>query len=82
LFQNTGWKIYFEILQVFDVEKTLEFTQNLIGEKSRVRCVEFFVTEEIIARVTGLPQEGKQWFGRRTSLVHVVEEFNREGELL
>jgi hypothetical protein len=59
LFQNAGWTIYFEILQGFDVETTLEFTQNLIGEKSMVRGIEVFVTEEIIARVMGLPQEGE-----------------------
>lgn len=53
----------------------VEFVMNLGEGGSQVCGVEIPVIEEIIAKVSGLPQVGKQWFVRRTTLLKFPEAF-------
>jgi hypothetical protein len=70
-----GWTKYFNRLQGYDTNITLTFFQNLQGGVSMVRDIQILVTEEIIAEVTGLPNEGIQWTGKYTTLKEVMESF-------
>jgi hypothetical protein len=77
-----GWTKYFNRLQGYDTNITLEFFQNLQGEISMVRDIRIPVTLEIIAEVTGLPNSGIQWIGKYTMLKEAVESFVDPGEEL
>ena len=43
-------------------------------------CIE--ISEDIVAEVTGLPQIGRGWFGRRTPNATAVQDFFVVGEQL
>lgn len=75
IFQNMGWDVYFDRLRGFDEELTVEFTQNLGEEGSRVCGVVIPIIEEIVAEVTRLPQVEEQLFVRRTPLPEFSEAF-------
>jgi hypothetical protein len=47
-----------------------------------IRDIQILVTREIIAKVTGLPNEGTQWTGKYTTLKEAVESFMELGEEL
>jgi hypothetical protein len=77
ILHHLGWMEYFNRLQGYDTNITLEFFQNLQGEISMVRDIRIPVTPEIVAEVTGLPNIGIQWTGRYTMLKEAVESFRR-----
>ena len=64
IFQAAGWTEFFQHLNGFHRETALQFTLNLTETHSEVwgLCIE--VSKAIVAEVTGLPQEGRAWFGR------------------
>jgi hypothetical protein len=63
IFEDAGWVAYFEWLDGFDSDISLEFTQNLTGTHSHVRGLDISVTKVVISSVTGLPSTGRKWFG-------------------
>ena len=52
------WMQYFNRLQGFDINVTLAFFQNLQKGISIIQGIQVPVTDAIIAKVTGLPNEG------------------------
>jgi len=56
-------------------EITAEFALNLGEGSSQVCRIEILVTEEAIAEVSGLPQNGQRWFLRRTALPEFLGAF-------
>jgi hypothetical protein len=80
IFEDAGWVAYFERLDGFDSDISLEFTHNLTGTHSHVRGLEISVTEAVISSVTGLPRTGRKWFGRRTTIPNAKTNFLEEGE--
>lgn len=54
----------------------MEFAKNLERNQTKVRGLKLEVTEEVIARVTGLPVEGKRWFNKK------VNDPSLKGDLL
>lgn len=82
IFHNSGWHIYFERLQGFDKEVSLEFALNLEGGNSQVRGMWIIVTEEAIAVVSGFPHFGQQWFTRKSTLLAFPEKFLQGVELV
>jgi hypothetical protein len=82
ILHHLGWTEYFNRLQGYDTDITIEFFQKLQGETSMVRDIRIPVTQEIVAEVTGLPNTGIQWSGRYTMLKEAVESFVDPGEEL
>ena len=82
ILHQLGWMEYFNRLQGYDTNVTLEFFQNLQGENSMVRGIQIAVTSKILAEVIGLPNMGIQWIGRYTALKEAVETFTDLGEEL
>jgi hypothetical protein len=80
VFENAGWNVYFDKLKGLNEEIVTEFTLNLREGSSRVCGIEIPVTEEAIAEVSGLPQNGQQWFSRRFVLPEFPEAFLQVGE--
>jgi hypothetical protein len=80
ILHQLGWMEYFNRLQGYDMNVTLEFFQNLQGENSMVWGIQISVTPKILAEVTGLPNMGIQWTGRYTTLKEAVENFIDPGE--
>jgi hypothetical protein len=80
VFENTGWNVYFDILKGSNEEIPMKFTLNLREGSSRVCRIEIPVTEEAIAEVSGLPQNGYRWFSRRSVLPEFPEAFLQAGE--
>jgi hypothetical protein len=72
ILHQLGWMEYFNRLQGYDMNVTLELFQNLQGEKSMVQGMQISVTLEILEKVTGLPNMSIQWTGRYTALKEVV----------
>lgn len=62
IFINAGWDVYLDRLHGFNEAIAIEFTLNLGEERPRVRGVEIPVTEEAIAEVSGLSQQGQSLF--------------------
>ena len=75
VFFDVGWDIYFDRLQGFDGGITMKFALNLEENYSRVRVLEVPITEEVIAEVSGLRQQGQQWFSRKFSLAEFPNFF-------
>ena len=63
IFQAAGWTEFFQRLNGFHHETALQFSLNLTETHLEVQglCVE--VSEEIVAKVTGVAQVGRAWFG-------------------
>ena len=59
VFENAGWNVYFDRLKGSNEEIVTEFTLNLREGSSWVREIEILVTEEAIAEVSGLSQNGQ-----------------------
>jgi hypothetical protein len=76
------WTEYFNRLQGYDTNVTLEFFQNLQGENSMVRGIQISITPKILAKVTGLPNTSIQLIGRHTTQKEAVETFTDPGEEL
>ena len=66
IFEVAGWTEFFQHLNGFHRETALQFSLNLTETHLEVRGLRIEVSEEIVAEVTGLPQVGRAWFGRRT----------------
>ena len=75
IFQAAGWTEYFERLDGFNREAALQFALNLRDTHSEVWGLRVEVSETVISEVTTIPQEGKEWFGRRVSTTIAREEF-------
>ena len=58
-FTWAGWMGYFEKLQGFDESVALEFTLTLQEGEATVRGIKIPFTNEILARVIGLQEEGE-----------------------
>ena len=71
---------FFERLNGFHCEETLQFALNLTETHSEVWGLRIEVSEAIMAKVTGIPQVGRAWFGRRVPTTAVVQDFLIEGE--
>ena len=59
-----------------------EFLQNLQEEHSTIRGKRIEVTDDIIAKVTGLPAIGPVWTIKKERLQKIVEIFQDEGQSL
>ena len=55
IFQAVGWTEFFQRLNVFHREATLQFALNLIETHSEVWGSRIEVSESIVAEVTSLP---------------------------
>ena len=62
-FEVAGWTEFFQRLNGFHQEKTLQFTLNITETHSEVQglCIE--VSESIVVEVTALPQVVRAWLG-------------------
>ena len=80
IFQAVGWTEFFQHLNGFHWETALQFSLNLIETHSKVWGLHIEFSEAIVDEVTGLPQVGKAWFGRRTPNPTAIQDFLREGE--
>ena len=80
IFQATGWIEFFEGLDGFNREASLQFALHLKDTHSEVWGLRIEVSEAIISEVTALPLVGKAWFERRIPTMVAREEFLREGE--
>ena len=72
IFEVAGWTEFFQRLNGFHRETTLQFSLNLTKTHSEVRGLHIEVFEAIVAKVTILPQVGRAWFGQRTPNVAAV----------
>ena len=75
-----GWTEFFQRLNGFHRETTSQFSLNLTETNSEVWGLHIEVSEAIVAEVTGLPQVGRAWFGRRTPNPAAVQDFLTEEE--
>ena len=63
IFQAVGWTEFFQHLNRFHHETTLQFTLNLTETHSKVWGLRIELSKAIMVEVTGLPQVGRAWFG-------------------
>jgi hypothetical protein len=76
IFSEVGWMQCFHWLHGFNKDIALEFAKSLKLSTATVCRVTIQVTEENIARVTGLSTAGEKWFERKnTSSVTLRQEF-------
>ena len=80
IFCEAGWIGYFQRLNGFHEDTTLQFSMNLIGEYLEIRGLRIDASERIVAEVTGLPQIGDRWFLWKRHNLREVEEFPAAGE--
>ena len=59
IFEATGWTEFFQRLNGFHHETSLQFSLNLTKTHLEVRGLHIEVSEAIVAEVTGLPQVGR-----------------------
>ena len=71
---------FFERLNGFHREAALQFALNLTETHSEVWGLRIEFSEAIMAEVTGIPQVGRAWFGRRFPTTTAVQDFLIEGE--
>ena len=71
---------FFERLDGFSHEAALQFALNLTETHSEVWGLRIEVSKAIIAEVTGIPQVGRAWFGRRVPTTTTLQDFLIEGE--
>ena len=64
------------------MDMTLQFALNLTNTHSTVRGLRIDITEAIVAKVTGLPEIGTRWFGRKAPNSTAVRHFLVAGEIL
>jgi len=60
----------------------MKFVDNLEINQTKVRGLNLEVIEEVIARVIGLPVEGKGWFNRKVNDPSLKGDFLQEEESL
>ena len=79
IFQATGWIEFFERLDGFNREASLQFALHLKDTHSEVWGLRIEFSEAIISEVTAIPRVGKPWFERRVPTMVAREEFMRRG---
>jgi hypothetical protein len=57
-----GWDIFLRKFEGYNLAVAHAFAQTFDGFRAKIGDVQLEVTEDFIARVTGLPQEGEKWF--------------------
>jgi hypothetical protein len=57
-----GWDIFLRKFEGYNLAVAQAFAQTFDGFRAKVGDVQLEVTEDFIARATGLPQEGEKWF--------------------
>ena len=75
-----GWTEFFQRLNGFHRETTLQFSLNLTETHSEVRGLHIEVSKSIVVEFTSIPQVGRARFGRRTPNVATVHDFLIGGE--
>ena len=66
---------YFERLNGFHKETTLQFSMNLREDQSMAKGLRVEVSDRAMVEVTGLPRIGRKWFGRKRPNLHAIENF-------
>ena len=61
LFKEKGWYDYCEKLMGYHVEVTRAFARSFDGQTTKFISLTLQVTEELIAKATGLSVEGDKW---------------------
>ncbi|KAH9295855.1 hypothetical protein KI387_039443, partial [Taxus chinensis] len=56
-----GWINYFELLTEYSNERVEQFARTFDGQQAMVDGISFPVIEDLIGKVTGLPQNGENW---------------------
>jgi hypothetical protein len=82
IFQQGGWLEYLNRLQGYDDNVALEFAINFREIRTEVVVVVMQVTENVIAKVIGLPQMGERWYCRRRPKPKILEQFLELGGAL
>ena len=77
IFLEAGWIGYFQLLNEFHEETTLQFSLELIRE---IRGLRIDASKKAVANVTGLPWTGECWFFKKRHNLRVAEEFLAPGE--
>ena len=66
IFKAGGWYDYCKALSGHHPAVTRTFAKGFDGEKVRFKTMVLRVTEDSIAKATGLPTDGEKWFKRTT----------------
>lgn len=75
LLEGTEWPAFFAKFRGYDDQVALQFAQNFNGRRVKVGELEFEVTEDTVARVTGLPQTGERWWKKPPLKSQVCNQF-------
>ena len=62
IFENKQWVTFFEKFDGNNEHVSLAFTETFDGEKVVVGNLHFRLSEDILAQITGLPQQGERFF--------------------
>ena len=62
IFANKQWINFFEKFNGHNEQASLAFAETFDGERVRVGNLQFRLSEDILAQVTGLPQQGERFF--------------------
>jgi hypothetical protein len=60
--QAHGWDIFIRKFEGYNLAVAQDFAQSFDGSKAKIGDLQLEVTEDSIARATGLSQEGEKWF--------------------
>lgn len=82
IFKDAGWFESFQMLEGLEGSVSMEFAKNLERNQTEVRGLKLEVMEEVIARVIGLPAEGKRWFNGKVNDPSLKGDFLQEEESL
>ena len=66
---------YFERLNGFHEEMTLQFAMNMKENHSMVKGLRIEASDRAITEVTWLPRIGRKWLGRKRPNLHAIENF-------
>ena len=72
IFQAASWMEFFKRMNGFHHEVALQFALNLTETHSEVWGLRIEFYEAIMVEVTGIPQVGRAWFGRRVPNTAIV----------
>ena len=62
IFENKQWINFFEKFNGHNEQASLVFAETFDGERVRVGNFQFRLSEDILAQVIGLPQQGERFF--------------------
>lgn len=62
LFRKAGWELVFQRFNKYNLSWCQDFIYSFNGYTSRIRTLQFPVTEESIVGATSFPTEGERWF--------------------